>query len=92
MDYSSVPTRDRTLDYAAGVYDIMEPWVMFGFQDKINRQIIDHLEIEAGHRILDVGCGTGVVTRIISERLFPEKGGMAVSGDRCCRKDDTRSG
>ncbi|EMS81393.1 class I SAM-dependent methyltransferase [Desulfotignum phosphitoxidans] len=81
MSYSSIPTRGRTLDYAAGVYDILEPWVMFGFQEKINRQVIDHLEIEPDHRILDVGCGTGVVTRMISEKLSPEKGGVAIGID-----------
>ena len=81
MDYTSVPTRGRTLDYAAGVYDLLEPWVMFGYQDKINRQVVEHLDIEENHKILDVGCGTGVVTRMISQRLSPEKGGMATGID-----------
>ena len=81
MDYTSVPTTGRTLDYAAAVYDILEPWVMFGFQDKINRQVIGHLDIEAHHKILDIGCGTGVVTRMISEKLSDAMGGMALGID-----------
>ncbi len=81
MDYTSVPTRGRTLDYAAGVYDILEPWVMFGKQNKINRQVVEFLDIKAGHKILDMGCGTGVVTQLISRRLSSEQGGMAVGID-----------
>lgn len=81
MDFTSVPTRGRTLDYAAGVYDLLEPWVMFGRQNQINRQVVDHLEVKEWQKILDIGCGTGVVTKLISDRLSSEKGGMATGID-----------
>jgi len=81
MSFDSVPTRGRTLDYAAGVYDILEPWVMFGQQSKINIEVIDALNLQKDHRVLDVGCGTGVVTRAIADRLSKECNGMAMGID-----------
>ncbi|WP_035241769.1 class I SAM-dependent methyltransferase [Desulfobacter vibrioformis] len=81
MSFDSVPTRGRTLDYAAGVYDILEPWVMFGQQSKINVDVIDALNLQKDHRVLDVGCGTGVVTKAIADRLSKEGHGMAMGID-----------
>ena len=81
MDFTSIPTRGRTLDYAAGVYDLLEPWVMFGRQNQINQQVVEFLDIKEYHRIIDIGCGTGVVTKLISERLSSEKDGMAIGID-----------
>lgn len=81
MTFKSIPTRGRTLDYAAGVYDILEPWGMFGKQNHINKQVVELLDIKEWHQILDIGCGTGVVTKLISENLSPEREGMAVGID-----------
>lgn len=81
MDFTSVPTKGRTLDYAAAVYDILEPWVMFGRQKKINQQVVEFLNIKQWHKILDVGCGTGVVTKLISEKLSVRETGMAIGID-----------
>jgi len=81
MEFSSIPTRGRTLDYAASVYDILEPWVMFGKQGKINNQVVDYLDVKKWHRILDIGCGTGVVTKLISDRLSSRENGMAIGID-----------
>jgi len=81
MDFTSVPTKGRTLDYAAAVYDILEPWVMFGRQNQINQQVVDSLNVKQGHKILDVGCGTGVVTKLISEKLSVKENGMATGID-----------
>lgn len=81
MSLDSVPTRGRTLNYAAGVYDLLEPWVMFGQQSKINAEVIDALTLGADHRVLDIGCGTGVVTRSIADRLSKMGTGMATGID-----------
>ena len=82
MDYlDSVPTRGRTLDYAAGVYDLLEPWVMFGQQAKINAEVIDALNLGTDDRVLDVGCGTGVVTRAIADRLLKMGNGIVMGID-----------
>jgi hypothetical protein len=36
-DSSSVPTRGRTLDHAAAVYDFVEPLIMLGKQAEYER-------------------------------------------------------
>lgn len=38
MDTKSVPTRGRTLDYAAFVYDLFEPILLLGKQVEYNRR------------------------------------------------------
>ena len=81
MDLKSVPTKGRTLDYAAGIYDIFEPMLLFGRENEINGQLIDLLDIKDFHRILDIGCGTGLITRVISTYLNPDSGGVAIGID-----------
>jgi ubiquinone/menaquinone biosynthesis C-methylase UbiE len=34
-------------------------------------ELVDHGGARPGHRVLDVACGTGVVTRLLSERVRP---------------------
>jgi ubiquinone/menaquinone biosynthesis C-methylase UbiE len=81
MSLKSVPTRGRTLDYAAGVYDIFEPMLLFGRQSVMNKQLIKLLEIKETHRILDIGCGTGIVAKMIAGELSAESGGCAIGID-----------
>lgn len=81
MHPDSIPTRGRTLDHAAPVYDICEPVFMMGRQAAYNRQIIALLSLQKQHRVLDIGCGTGALTRAIGERLEAAAGGMAIGID-----------
>jgi ubiquinone/menaquinone biosynthesis C-methylase UbiE len=81
MSLESVPTRGRTLDYAAGIYDIFEPLLLLGKETKINNQLIKLLEIKNDHRVLDLGCGTGVLSKAISEELNAETGGLSIGID-----------
>lgn len=39
-------------------------------RDQILKEL-ECLHLEPGQRVLDVGCGTGAVTRIIAEKIFP---------------------
>jgi len=39
---------------------------------------LEHVSLEPGMRVLDAGCGTGAVTRILAEKVFP---GCAVGLD-----------
>jgi len=81
MSLASVPTRGRTLDHAAGIYDIFEPMCMLGKQNEINDLVIDLLEIKDSHRILDLGCGTGILSAKIAEKLKAEAGGLSMGID-----------
>jgi ubiquinone/menaquinone biosynthesis C-methylase UbiE len=59
-------TSGRTLDHVASVYDLLEPLMMFGMDRVIRREVVNLLSLEGSRRILDVGCGTGTLTRQIA--------------------------
>ena len=81
MHPDSVPTRGRTLDYGAPVYDMLEPLLMLGKLSANNQRIIDLLSLQKQHRVLDLGCGTGTLTRAIGDRLDAASGGGALGID-----------
>lgn len=81
----SIPTRGRTLDHAARVYDCLEPILLLGRQEPYNDSIIDALALEPNHRILDLGCGTGVLTRLIGDRLDAGIGGFCLGIDAAAK-------
>jgi len=68
-------TRGRTLDHAAAVYDWLAPVMTLGQEGRYRKLAIRLLELRGGERVLDVGCGTGVLTRQIAARL--------ATGDAC---------
>jgi len=84
-DPSSIPTRGRTLDHAAAVYDLVEPLVMLGKQAEYERDIVDLLALRPSDNVLDLGCGTGTLTRSIAERLDPSCGGRVVGIDAAAK-------
>lgn len=81
----SVPTRGRTLDYAALVYDALEPILLLGKQAEYDRHLLTLLSLSASDRVLDLGCGTGVLTRMIGDRLDATAGGESVGIDAAAR-------
>jgi len=81
----SIPTKGRTLDHAAVVYDTVEPLLLLGKQAAYDRHIVSLLSLADDSRVLDLGCGTGVLTRMIADRLNPEKGGMAMGIDAAAK-------
>jgi ubiquinone/menaquinone biosynthesis C-methylase UbiE len=85
MTLKSVPTRGRTLDHAAGVYDFCEPILMLGKQAEYDRHLLALLELKASDRVLDLGCGTGVLTRMIGDRLDGAAGGESVGIDAAAK-------
>lgn len=85
MDERSAVTRGRTLDHAAKVYDFCEPILLLGKQGAYNREIVALLALEPGQRVLDLGCGTGELTRMIADNLDVASGGQAVGVDAAAK-------
>ena len=85
MHPESAPTRGRTLDYAAPVYDLLEPVLLLGKEAEYDQLIVDLVALAPDHRVLDLGCGTGVLTRRMGDRLDPARGGEAVGIDAAAR-------
>jgi len=85
MAIESVPTRGRTLDHAAFVYDFFEPILMLGKLAEYDRQILSLLELKKADKVLDLGCGTGVLTRMIGDQLNPEAGGVSIGIDAAAK-------
>ncbi|MGD9250189.1 MAG: class I SAM-dependent methyltransferase, partial [Desulfobacterales bacterium] len=85
MNERSAITRGRTLDHAAPVYDFCEPLLMLGRQGAYNREIVALLELQGRHRVLDLGCGTGELTRMIADRLDSARGGLSLGIDAAAR-------
>ncbi len=81
MTIPSIPTRGRTLDYAASVYDLLEPLCLLAKQAEYDLTLIEALDPQPADIVLDLGCGTGVLCQMIGERLQPELGGSVTGID-----------
>jgi len=62
LDEPAVHTRGMTMNYAAPVYDVYCP--LLGLGADFRRETLRHAELRPGQHVLDVGCGTGVLTRL----------------------------
>lgn len=85
MKLKSAPTRGRTLDHAAFVYDTLEPVLLLGKQAEYDRHLLALLKLTDSDRVLDLGCGTGVLTRMIGDRLAAAAGGESVGIDAAAK-------
>ncbi len=62
LDEPAVHTHGMTMNYAAPVYDFYCP--LLGLGAEFRRETLRHAELRPGQHVLDVGCGTGVLTRL----------------------------
>lgn len=85
MKLESAPTRGRTLDHAAFIYDTCEPILLLGKQAEYDQHLLSLLDLAASDRVLDLGCGTGVLTRMIGDQLDAAAGGESVGIDAAAR-------
>jgi ubiquinone/menaquinone biosynthesis C-methylase UbiE len=81
MEIESVPTRGRTLDHAAAVYDFLEPFFLLGKQAEYDQQIVKLLDPAPASKVLDLGCGTGVLCQMIAALLDADADGFCVGID-----------
>ncbi len=51
------------------LYDPLLKWAMR--EEQFKRDLIRHANIRAGHRVLDLGCGTGTLT-ILIQQMYPD--------------------
>lgn len=85
MKLESIPTRGRTLDHAAFVYDTLEPVLLLGKQAEYDRHLLALLNLATSDKVLDLGCGTGVLTRMIGDGLTADAGGESVGIDAAAK-------
>lgn len=81
MSIPSIPTRGRTLDYAASVYDLLEPLCLLNRKGEYDQTLLTALDPQPADSILDLGCGTGLFCQLVAERLDPAAGGSVTGID-----------
>ena len=79
----SAQTRGRTLDYAAGVYDVLSPPMTFYQEQRLGRRAIELLDLKGNEKVIDIGCGTGSLTIEIAQKVIHD--GMAVGIDAAAK-------
>lgn len=62
-------TAGITLDHAAPLYDWLAPLMTLGSEHRLHRQVVARLALDQPAAVLDIGCGTGTLTRQIYDAL-----------------------
>ena len=61
-------TDGRVLVKAASVYDMVQPLVTLGQEKRLNVWLANYIQVPSRSLILDVGCGTGLLTAAIAKK------------------------
>ena len=62
-------TAGITLDHAAPVYDWLAPLMTLGSEHRLHLRVVADLALDRPAAVLDIGCGTGTLTRQIYDAL-----------------------
>ena len=62
-------TAGITLDHAAHLYDWLAPLMTLGAECRLHRHVVARLALDRPSAVLDVGCGTGSLTRQVYDAL-----------------------
>ena len=73
---------------------LYDPFLWLLGADKSKRPLIEQADIEAGHRVLDIGCGTGSLAVLIKQMhpnadvvgIDPDPGALAVAARKAKRR------
>lgn len=74
-------TAGITLDHAAPVYDLLAPVMTLGLERRFHRIVIERLALRGDEQILDIGCGTGTLTRDIAAALSDKRKSLCTGLD-----------
>src|SRR5882757_137950 len=66
--YSTIATSDLDPAVAAQLANAMELRATDEAQQEFLRSYLDDLQLPAGARVLEIGCGTGAISRVIARR------------------------
>ncbi len=74
-------TEGVTLDHAAPVYDLLAPIMTLGLERRFHHLVIEQLALRGEEQVLDIGCGTGTLTRDIANALSNKSRSLCIGLD-----------
>jgi len=74
-------TEGVTLDHAAAVYDLLAPIMTLGLERRYHHIVTEQLALHGEEQVLDIGCGTGTLTRDIANALSNKSRSLCIGLD-----------
>jgi len=74
-------TEGVTLDHAAPIYDLLAPIMTLGLERRFHHLVIEQLALRGEEQVLDIGCGTGTLTRELANALSNKSRSLCIGLD-----------